>query len=821
MAALVAGACASERALSRAERAARMGDWDTAVAYYTRAAQAEPSRAEYKVALKRALENAAMAHLEKGRVFEARGQLDDALREYRRASEYDPLSGELAAKVQEMNRKIAERIEAARPKPRIEQLREQARQMSPEPTLDPASRQPLDIVFNNAAVRAILDFIGKTTGINITYDRDTQRQVEQNYSVELHGVTLEQALNQIMTANVLFYKVLDPHTILVITDTAVKRQFYDEQVIQTFYISHADASELLAVLNQVIRVPGVTSVPSLQVNKTANTITIRSTAAVAKIIEQVIASNDKPRAELVLDVEVLEVNRARAKQYGLDLNDYSANLVFSPEAAPGTGTSGTGTTTTATGVTHTNLFNLNSLNGLHKGDFYLSIPAAIIRLLESDTDTRLVAKPQLRGSEGEKLMLNLGSEIPVPSTTFGAYAGGGMNAIPISSFNMRNVGLNVEITPRVTFDGDVILTLSLENSTYLGTISMAGQDLPSFGTRRVTTRLRLRDGETNLLAGLLQTNDSRTVTGFPGLLRVPILKQIFASNKTQTTQTDIIMLLTPHVIRSHELTERDVSPIYIGTPSNLGISGPPPLIAAPPSAAGGEQPPGSAQVTPPAGTPPGAPPGAPPTAQAPAVPPKVSPTPGAVSPPPAGTPPPAGIPPAGGTPPAGAQPPAGTPPAAAAATPPAAPAQPTVQPPAAGGALVAVSVSGSEFRVGGGTYTVPIMINGATGISTLSITVRYNPAVLRVRSVQEGSFMRQGGLNSGFAQQVDATGGRLDITFTRAGDVTGASGGGLLGAILVDPVAAGSTTLSISGVAAGPTGTPVPLQFAPATITVR
>jgi len=805
VAALVAGACASERALSRAERAARMGDWDTAVAYYTRAAQAEPSRAEYKVALERALENAAMAHLEKGRVFEARGQLDDALREYRRASEYDPLSGELAAKVQEMNRKIAERIEAARPKPRIEQLREQARQMSPEPTLDPASRQALDIVFNNAAVRAILDFIGKTTGINITYDRDTQRQVEQNYSVELHGVTLEQALNQIMTANVLFYKVLDPHTILVITDTQAKRQFYDEQVIQTFYISHADATELLAVLNQVIRVPGVTSAPSLQVNKTANTITIRSTAAVAKIIEQVIASNDKPRAEIVLDVEVLEVNRARAKQYGLDLNDYSANLVFSPEAAPGTGTSGTSgtTTTTATGVTHTNLFNLNSLNGLHKGDFYLSIPAAIIRLLESDTDTKLVAKPQLRGSEGEKLMLNLGSEIPVPSTTFGAYAGGGINTIPISSFTMRPVGLVFEITPRVTFDGDIILTLSLENSTYLGTISMAGQDLPSFGTRKVTTRLRLRDGETNLLAGLLQTNDSRTVTGFPGLLRVPILKQIFASNKTQTTQTDIIMLLTPHVIRSHELTERDVSPIYIGTPSNLGISGPPPLIAAPPSAAGGEQPPGSAQLTPPAGTPPaaqppGAPPGALPTAQAPAVPPKVSPTPGTVSPPPAGTPP-----------------------AAAAATPPAAPAQPTVQPPAAGGALVAVSVSGSEFRVGGGTYTVPIMINGATGISTLSITVRYNPAVLRVRSVQEGSFMRQGGLNSGFVQQVDAAGGRLDITFTRAGDVTGASGGGLLGAILVDPVAAGSTTLSISGVAAGPTGTPVPLQFAPATVTVR
>ena len=811
MLALVAGACASGRAYSRGEHAAQAGDWDSAVAYFTRAAQASPDRPEYRVALQRALENAAVTHLEKGRIAEAREQLDEALREYRRAADYDAMNGELAANVARVQRKIAERIEAARPKPRIEQLREQARQTAAEPALNPASRQPLDIRFNNARVRAILDFIAQTTGINVTYDRDAATQVDRDYTVELHGVTLEQALNQIMTANQLFYKVIDPHTIIVVSDTPQKRQQYEEQVIQTFFISHADAADLSAVLTQIIRPPGASNIPSVQVNKTANTITVRATAPVARIIEQVIKANDKPRAELVIDVEILEVNRTRASQYGLDLNDYSANLVFSPEVVPGTstttGTDTTGGTTasTATGVTHTNLFNLNSLSGLNKGDFYLSVPAAIIRLLETDSDTKLVAKPQLRGSEGEKLTLNLGSQIPVPSTTFGAVGAGGINTIPISSFTLKDVGLNFSIQPRVTWENDIILTLELENSTFLGNIQTAGQNLPSFGQRKVSTRLRLRDGETNLLAGLLQTNDSKTVTGFPGLVRLPFFKQIFSSNTNNSTQTDIVMLLTPHVIRSHELTQEDVNPVYIGTATNMGLTGAPPLIAAPPPPqppAGGEQPPAAAGVAPPATVQPGAPVGVQP--------------PGAGAAGTVGAQPPA----APGTPPSPARPAEpGTPPGQAAATVPPPGQQAATAP--AGAALVAVGISGPDFRVGGGPYTVPIMVSGATGVTAMTVTVRYNPAVVRVRGVQDGSFMRQGNLASGFSQQVDAAGGRVDITFNRAGDATGASGGGLLAALLLDPIAAGSTTVAVSGVASGPTGAAIPLQFAPATITVR
>ena len=212
----------------------------------------------------------------------------------------------------------------------------------------------------------------------------------------------------------------------------------------------------------------------------------------------------------------------------------------------------------------------------------MAVPAATVRFLETDSQTKLVAKPQLRGREGEEIKLNLGDRFPVPSTTFGSLGGAGSVATqPISSFNYEPVGIIVNMTPRVTFDGDIVLKLVVESSTLGQDVNIAGQNLPSFGSRKVETTLRLRDGESTLLAGLLREDERRTLTGFPGLMRLPIFKQLFTSNDLASGQTDIVMLLTPRIVRSHELTQEDVNPVYIGSQQNLGLSGPPPLIAAP------------------------------------------------------------------------------------------------------------------------------------------------------------------------------------------------------------------------------------------------
>ncbi|HEV8318704.1 MAG TPA: tetratricopeptide repeat protein, partial [Vicinamibacterales bacterium] len=174
LAAALAAGCGASRSYGRGNNAARAGDWDTAVEHYRHAVQQNPDRTDYKITLERAMINASHQHLDEARVLEARGQLDEALREYRRASQFDPPNRQVASKVLELERRIREAVEAAKPKPSITQMRERARQASGEPLLNPASRQPLDLRFNNASIRDILNFISNVTGINITYDRDFQ-----------------------------------------------------------------------------------------------------------------------------------------------------------------------------------------------------------------------------------------------------------------------------------------------------------------------------------------------------------------------------------------------------------------------------------------------------------------------------------------------------------------------------------------------------------------------------------------------------------------------------------------------------------------------
>ena len=733
--------CASTGAFRDGNDAAGLGNWDTAVELYRQALQDDPGDPRYRMALERAMQAAAAVHVARAREYEAQDELPAALAEYRRATEFDPTNGQLIAIVASLERKIRTLVEASRPPSAMDQLREQARLDSQPPLLDPASGEPLDFQFSNASLRDIVDFIGDATGINVTYDQQFQ---DRAYSVQLAGLTIEEALDQILTANQHFYKVLNARSLIVVPDTPQKRAQYEEQVIRTFYVSHADVAELATLLTQVVRAPTLAVQPQIVPNTTSNTITVRATTPVAAVIEQVIAANDKPRAEVVVDVEILEVNRERARQYGLDLTQYSIGGLFSPGSVPAVGT---GPDTVASSA-----FNANLLSeGASLSDFYLAVPAAIVDFLESDSETRLVAKPQLRGQEGVQLTLNLGDDIPVPSTSFTAIATGGVAVNPLTSFEYRAVGVNLLMTPRVTYDNEIILDLEVENSTLGPNIEVAGQPLPTFGTRRVITRLRLRDGESNLLAGLLREEDRRSLRGFPGILHLPIIRQLFSSNDESISSTDIIMLLTPRIVRTHELTQQDVSPIFIGTQQNMGVTGPPPLIA----------PAGRAAPAPAGSTGDGDP---------------LASDPGVVF---------------GGA-------------------------------PAVFGAPVGVVPAGAtKVTLGSDGYTVPISITGASQLSTLSLSLTFDPEVLRVSTIDEGSFMQQGSASVTFAQDVNPERGRIDLALTRTGDQTGAAGAGLVASVVFEPVAEGASILSPSGLGLTPTGAPLALSFEPTTVTVR
>ena len=759
--AIVAAGCAARSAYSKGDTAARAGDWDAAVEQYRKALQEDPQNVQYRISYERANLSAAGIHIDAARLAEARGQLDQALMEFRRASEYDPANRAIAGKVLDLERKLRDQIEQSRPRPSAQQLRQAARAGQAPPLFNFNSVvQP--IRFQQASLRDIFNFVGEATGINVTYDSTYQDRV---YTVNLVDVTLEQALQQIVAANALFYKVMNPKTIMIIPDNAQKRAQYEEQVIVSFPLSYVDSQELAQTINQVIRPVGQALAPAVTANKSTNTVTIRATTQMMAIIERMIETLDKPRAEIVVDVQILEVSRTRAQQYGLDLGTYAINAVFSPEVDPriagGGGTTENGTTL------NPRPFNLNTVSrGISTSDFYLAVPSAVVRFLETDSETKVIAKPQLRGAEGSDLKLNLGEDIPVPSTTFTPLAQGGANFNPLTSFTYRPVGVTVQMTPRVSIEGDIQIKLMIESSNLGAGITIAGQELPSFGSRRVETDLRLREGESTLLAGLLQEQQRRQLSGIPWVMHLPVIKQLFSANDNSIQQSDVVMLLTPRIVRSREFTANDLGPIYIGTQSNLGLSGPPPLIGATPE-------PGQA---------------------------------GAAAPAPAGQP--------------LAQPQAPAP----AAVPAPAPQQPAPPVPNPLGAAVpgptsvaagqvVVSVPGPEFRVGGGPYLVPISITNASQLSGVTLTVTYNPAVIRLVNVQEGSFMRAGGVNASFTQQPDPVAGRVDIAVVRRGDITGVAGTGLLAGLLFEPVAPGAANLNVTGSASGPNGSPVSLQF--------
>lgn len=822
MAAVIAAGCTTGRAFSRGEAAGRAGDWESAVGFYRKALEDDPDRTDYKIALERAMLAASSMFAERARQLVAAGQLEEALRAYRKAQEFEPSNRQLSSSAAQVDRTLRERFEAAQPRPNIELLRQQARRATVEPILSPSNPEPLIINFVNTSIREILTFIGSASGINVTFDRDFQ---DRTITLKLDGVSLQEALQQVMIANGYFYRVLNDRTIIVAADNTQKRTQYEEQVIRTFFVSHADATELSQVLVQMIRVAGMAIQPQIVANKTTNTITIRATAPVVAIAERIVEANDKPRAEVMVDVQILEVNRERAKRYGLDLGSYSAALSFSPESAPGA---------------ESTSFNLNTISqGVSTADFYLSVPSAVVRFLESDSQTKVLAKPNLRGVEGQKLSLNLGEDIPVPSTTFQPIAAGGGATNPLVSYGYRTIGVNVEMTPRVTYDNDIILEITIDLSGRGQDTNIAGQNLPSFSTRKVGTKLRLRDGESNMLAGLLREDERKSLTGFPGVMRLPIIKQLFSNNDTNIKQTDIVMLLTPRIIRTHELRAEDLSPIYIGTQSNMSLTGPPATIGGSPEPEAAAQQsqlttpgvapsPASAANTPAANAPMASasqPPATPvlPTGstQQPVMPAGGSPIPGMTAAPTA----------APAAPPSNVQvftpPPATNPPAvvnapAPAATTPAAPPAPPAAPSTAAQAPARISLSPpSEMRVGSGPYTIPVSIAGASRLSTVTLSITYNPALVRIRNVQEGTFMRQGGVTPAFSSQIDDKSGRIDIVVTRPGDKTGASTVGLLAALLVEPLTAGTGSLGLSGSASIPGGEAVALQFMPAGITVR
>ena len=363
---LTAG-CAASRAFRDGQAAAGARQWDAAIEYYRRAVAAAPDRPEYRIALERAMRSAARAYQAEGAALAATGDLSGALAAYRQAYALDPSNERAAVEIANLQQTLRAEIEAARQPAPIESMRAQAQRETRPPLLNPASDEPLLLRFAETSLRTILDALGDAGGINVLYDEDF---VDRPYSVDWRDVSFQQALTQIAAVNGAFHTVVNPTTIVVAPDTQEKRTAYGAQVIRTFYVSHADVETLVELLGAVVRLPDMPAPPQVVANPDGNSLTVRATLPVMGIIERVIAANDKPPAEIVIDVEILEVNRDRAKRYGLDLAQYSIGAVLSPSAAAGAVAAAGGEGAADGQDLAAGAFNLNTLSrGVSPADF--------------------------------------------------------------------------------------------------------------------------------------------------------------------------------------------------------------------------------------------------------------------------------------------------------------------------------------------------------------------------------------------------------------------------------------------------------------------
>ena len=358
-----------------------------------------------------------------------------------------------------------------------------------------------------------------------------------------------------------FWKANGQRTVTIVPDTPAKRREYEDEVVRTFYLSNADLKETIDILRIVVDARRLAQMTA------TNAITIKDTPERIAAAGRIITALDKARPEVVIDVELLEVDRTRLKEYGLQI------------ASPGSpGIDG------QVNINRDN-FTLHDLRNLTQSDVFLTnLPGLYYRLLKTDTATRVLANPQLRTAEGLASQASFGERVPVPVTTFSPIAAGGVQQQPITSFNYENIGVNIDITPRTHHDDEVSLAVKIQVSSISGT-GFGG--LPTFGNRAINTVIRLKDGETNMLAGLIRDNERMVLDGVPGLSDLPVVGRLFAHNRRETQETDIILTLTPRIVRVLDLRAEDLVPFRVGRDSgapliDIPLPAPFPVPARPP-----------------------------------------------------------------------------------------------------------------------------------------------------------------------------------------------------------------------------------------------
>src|SRR6266705_262994 len=562
---LAAGCPKGKPDFSQGKKAESLQDYDAAFVFYQKAAKADPYNAGYKIKLNRVRFEASELHVKQGVELRKKGDLQGAAGEFQRAQAIDPSNPVADQELRKTVEMIAEKNHAADEAAEPPANPNEPALATMPPEIKPLSRAPINYKASNDA-KIVFDTIGKLAGLTMVYDPDFPAR---RITVDLTNVTLEQALEIVSLESKAFVKPVTENILFVIPDQPQKRRDYEEQVVRTFYLSNTvtpqDLTEIVTGFRQLLDLKRISQLNS------QNAIIIRDTPDKLLLAEQMIRDIDKAKPEVVVQVEVLEARTDRLRDLGI-LPGQTASVAINPNSSTASSSSSTTSTTSNSGIT------LNQLRHLNGSDLVFTLPSATANAILSDTNTRIIQNPEVRSVDGQTAKLRIGDRIPIATGSFQAGVGVGstggagfVNPLVNTQFTYLDVGVNIDLTPRVHPNRDVSLKLKVEVSSHTGDQSIGGITQPIISQRVIEDDIRLKEGEVSILGGLVQRTDSKTVEGWPGLAKVPLLRYLFSHDKTEHQEDEVLIVLTPRIVRIPEWTKANLRPLYSGSETNVQV----------------------------------------------------------------------------------------------------------------------------------------------------------------------------------------------------------------------------------------------------------
>ena len=698
-----------------------------------------PTDLRYRASYERMRFQAAAVHVKQGQQLRDNGNLEKALQEFQTAFQIDPssfIAQQEIARTKEMMNAASPGSSEAKPPDRADILRQRIEQAQGPVTLAPINDQAITLRIANDS-KTVYQTIGKLAGINVLFDPDyVSRQLPM---LELNNVTLQDALSLVAIQSNTFWRPVTPNTIFVAPNTPTKRKDLDQSVVKTFYLTNAASqTEFQDIANTLRTILDITRVQPIAAE---NALIVRGTPDQVALAEKLVSDLDKSRAEVVVDVAVMQVSREKIRNLGfnLPLANGPVGVQLTTPGQTATSSNSNGTNTNGTPTTPTNNLTLNSFRNLNATNFSVSVPQAQLNALLSDSNTKLLQNPEIRASDGQKASMRIGSRIPIATGSFQPGIGGvGINPLVNTQFTYLDVGVNIDLQPTVHLNGDITLKVTMDITSQTNTVDIGGISQPVISQRKIDHQIRLREGEVNLVGGIFEDQDQKSYGGIPGLGQIPILKYLFGSEKIDHLQNEVVFVLIPHLVRNQDVSDLNLRPIDVGTANNVELR----FANHPGRGAQGESP--------------------------------------AAAPRPATTP---QQPQGQALPNSGAVP---------------APPQTQPEPPASGGAAALRFEPASITTTNGATFSVNVNMTGGTDVAAVPVQIAYDPKHLSVVKIDNGDFLTKDSQPVALVQRDDPNSGMLVVSASRPPGAAGVSGQGTVFTITFTAKDKGPSVLSIT-----------------------